>query len=132
MKIYKQRYYQENKIHCQRYYQEHKEEHREYSRRNYQEIRKKAMLTVGRGILECSAGCGCDDMRFLEINHINGGGNKELKNIRGNVNFYRKIYHGEIKTENLNLLCRVCNTRHFCELKAGTTLPYTISFNNKH
>lgn len=65
------------------------------------------------------ANCGCDDKRFLEINHIQGGGNKELKNGKNANVFMWNIYKGRRKTGDLNLLCRVCNAFHYLELKFG-------------
>jgi len=55
------------------------------------------------------ANCGCDDIRLLEINHINGGGNKELLKGKGSNSFAWDIYMGRRKTDDLNLLCRPCN-----------------------
>ena len=52
--------------------------------------------------------CGCNDVRFLEINHINGGGREEFRN-RKNLLVYNDIVQGRRTTKDLNILCRVCN-----------------------
>jgi len=63
--------------------------------------------------------CGCNDIRFLEINHKNGGGCKEAKALPGGVRFYRAIIYGRRKTEDLELLCKPCNNIHYLEQKYG-------------
>ena len=59
--------------------------------------------------------CGCDDTRFLEVNHIKGGGRKEQKGLKKkdhniSTNFVMLIHKGKRGVEDLNLLCRVCNS----------------------
>ena len=69
--------------------------------------------------------CGCDDIRLLEINHKNGGGKKDWgSNPRL---FYRDICKGIRKTDDLELLCKVCNAWHALELKYGK-LPYNVTY----
>ena len=52
--------------------------------------------------------CGFSDPRALQIDHIKGGGKKELATFRGNFrNFYRKVLTGEI--DHVQLLCANCN-----------------------
>ena len=62
--------------------------------------------------------CGCSVPEFLEINHINGNGSKEFK-IAGGSSFYRQIIKGERSTNDLNILCKVCNAAYFLERKTG-------------
>jgi len=64
--------------------------------------------------LKCAM-CGCDDTRFLEVNHIKGGGVKEriaYKNEKHNEshNMILLIHNGKRGLEDLNLLCRACNS----------------------
>lgn len=80
-----------------------------------------ALTKVGKGILKCS-NCKCDNHNLLEINHINGGGRKEGLFGKKMVD---AIISGRRDTDDLNLLCRVCNTLHYVELKYGK-LPYKI------
>lgn len=61
--------------------------------------------------------CGCDDIKFLEINHKDGGGGKEYRNRY--YQFYQDVMSGKRKTEDLELLCRPCNHIHYLEMKYG-------------
>mgnify|MGYP001563907046 CR=1 FL=1 len=74
----------------------------------------KAIQLVGKGVLACKR-CGCADLRVLEINHKNLNGRRELKLIGSGMTFYRKIITGIRKTDDLELLCKVCNNAHYCE-----------------
>lgn len=71
--------------------------------------------------------CGCDKQELLEINHKNGGGTKEVQRGKKGVKFYWDIYMGRRKTDDLEILCRVCNAKHYLELKYGK-LPYRITY----
>lgn len=74
--------------------------------------KRRAMELIGE--VKCR-NCGCDEIDFLEFNHIGGGGCKE----------YRKNGHGmvhQLLTENrgtdgLEILCRVCNALDYLERK---------------
>lgn len=81
--------------------------------------------------------CGCTDIRFLEINHKNGGGNKESigngsrsnrKGLMG-TDWYHAIITGKRKTDDLELLCRPCNHIHFLEQKYGEKIPLKVKWN---
>ena len=54
--------------------------------------------------------CGFDDVRALQIDHVNGGGVKELgyKNRISRMPYYRKILR-EISSGKYQLLCANCN-----------------------
>lgn len=91
----------------------------------YTERRIKLLSIVSNNNIVC-ARCGCKDIRLLEINHKNGGGNKELRNRESK--FLTNILTGKRKTDDLELLCKVCNAWHYLELKYGK-LPYKISYN---
>jgi hypothetical protein len=76
---------------------------------NQAKERQKERRLVVIGILgsKC-AKCGFDDYRALQIDHINGNGNKERKdNKRNNYSAIKKILAGE--TKNYQLLCANCN-----------------------
>ena len=77
--------------------------------------------------IECIR-CGCNDIRFLEINHINGGGGKEAKIRRFGI--VKSILLHERDTDDLELLCRPCNHIHYLELKFGEKIPLKVVFNN--
>lgn len=63
--------------------------------------------------------CGCDDMRLLEINHKNGGGNTEMQKGKNSNQFYAAILKGERPVDDLELLCKPCNAIHYLETKYG-------------
>ena len=96
--------------------QRRKEEPTESNRNN----RKSALLLVGNGNVKCE-NCGCDDVRFLEINHKNGNGNKELQKGKMSNKFYWDITMLRRKTNDLNILCKVCNNLYALEMKYGKT-----------
>ena len=105
----------------------HKQYFQEYGKQYTQLIKRRAMQMVGNDRIECVR-CGCNDIRLLEINHVNGGGAKDHKNTGlGGFNFYRAIVKGLRKTDDLDIHCRVCNALHYLELKYGR-LDYDIHF----
>lgn len=77
-----------------------------------QKLRLKAMGCIGGSIC---ASCGCDDLRILEINHINGGGNKSMKDRSNTKQLYRKIIKHVNPTSEYNVLCRPCNALHYVQ-----------------
>ena len=97
------------------YWREHREEHRIYRMKK----RLKALRKVsGEDVPKC-INCGCDDVRFLEINHINGGGYKEKKEAGGTGYVFKNILNGTRKTDDLNVLCKVCNGLDALKRKYG-------------
>lgn len=106
-----------NKIFCSlRCYNEYGKIHRLYEspRERNRTIR---LMKVSNGNLICSR-CGCNNVRILEINHINGDGNKERKN-QPHDKLYKDILSGKRTIKDLNLLCRLCNQAHFVKLRYG-------------
>jgi hypothetical protein len=80
-------------------------------------------------------GCGCPDLRVLEIHHKNGHGAKEIRHARKEgVNLYRiqtqnlchAIVKGRRKTDDLEILCKVCNAKHYVERRFG--VRYKVEF----
>lgn len=81
-------------------------------------VRLKALSKI-QNDMKCVR-CGCDDYRFLEINHKNGIKTNEDRKMRNSSHiFYRNIIKGERKTDDLELLCRPCNHIHYLESKFG-------------
>jgi hypothetical protein len=95
----------------------HKEEMVQYNMQRRLRDKIKAVKIVGRGKVQC-AGCPCNDIRVLDINHINGGGRDAHQNIRG-ADFYRAISSGKRGIDDLNILCKNCNWIHYLELIRG-------------
>jgi len=94
----------------------------EYNKLKKQRYRNKALEQIDPN-LKCKR-CGCDDIRFLEINHINGGGGKEHK--KENTPIANQILHRGRSTHDLELLCRPCNNIHYLELKYKRPLPMQV------
>jgi len=78
----------------------------------YNNRKLKALKIVGEPKCEI---CGCDELDFLEFNHINGNGCKDWKNNKG-VPMMDRVIAGR-NTNDLNILCRICNAKDFLERK---------------
>jgi len=94
--------------------------HKEYHQKN----RLEAFAKIDPA-MKC-VNCGCDDTRFLEINHIKGGGWKERRSLKKkdpnvSIDFVLLIQRGKRDVEDLNLLCRVCNSIDHLERVHGKT-----------
>lgn len=98
-----------------------KEKDRQYTR----ELRLIVLRKISGVVNPYCSRCGCDDLRLLEVNHKNGGGCKEIRKKRWRK-FYQDIKLGRRPTDDLNVLCRVCNARDYLERKYGEPLPYNI------
>jgi len=117
-------YYQKNSgdviLRTKRNYEKNIVKYQQYHKNSYAKIRLETLAKVDPA-LKCAM-CGCDDTRFLEVNHINGGGIKEHnKRGDGNHNMILLIYSGKRGIENLNLLCRACNSLDHLERVHGKT-----------
>lgn len=88
-------------------------------------LRRRVLAVVARGGSIVCASCGCNDIKLLEVNHVNGGGNREYQHGLRSMKFYYSIVKLERSVEDLNLLCKVCNARHALELRYGKQ-PYQI------
>ena len=95
-----------------------KEKFNETMRKIMRKYRINALKIVGKGNIKCS-NCGCDKVEILEINHIKGGGCKELNKGKDSYKFYKNIIKGSRNTDDLNILCHVCNHAYFVKQKYG-------------
>lgn len=68
---------------------------------HYERLKASAFTKLGGKCVKC----GIDDVRVLQIDHINGGGTRESK-LRGNLFAYRRVINGD---SDLQLLCANCN-----------------------
>lgn len=57
-------------------------------------------------------GCQCDDIFVLSINHVNGGGRKEVAYKVNPRALYRDILSGQRQTSDLDIRCHNCNIRY--------------------
>jgi hypothetical protein len=78
------------------------------------------------------ANCGCDNPEILEINHMNGGGKAEMRLKYHNIFrvFLDDIILGTRPTNDLNLLCRVCNALHYVQKVLGIE-GFTVKFDKR-
>lgn len=87
-----------------KYYQKHKEQIRFKAIEKRKKIRFMILEKLGG---KCS-NCGIDDFRVLQIDHVNGGGVREIKNFGGrNQEFFNNILND--KSGKYQLLCANCN-----------------------
>ena len=87
-------------------------------------LRGKAIEKLGGPVC---INCGCTVSKILEINHINGGGRKELKKYKNYHSFFRAIINEKVNIRDFNILCRVCNAKHYVENELGIK-GYKIKF----
>ena len=128
LKLKSKEYYEKNKEvinqKASRYAKENVTRIKKYHKEYYQKIRLEVLARIDPD-MKCSM-CGCDDTRFLEVNHIKGGGRKEQQRFKeeshnSNQNIIMLIHKGKRGVEDLNLLCRVCNSIDHLERKYGKT-----------
>ena len=137
-KAYREKNKEKIKIRRKEYYQKNKEaiiqKSKKYAQENNVSIKKYLKGYHGKNRLEVlakidptmkCANCGCDDTRFLEINHIKGGGKKEQKKLGASQNLVSLIQQGKRGTDDLNLLCRPCNALDHLERVNGKT-PFRV------
>ena len=121
-------WYQKNSeaviLRTKRYHDENLVWYTEYHKNWYQKIRLEVLARVDPA-MKCAI-CGCDDTRFLEVNHIKGGGVKEREGYKDgghklSHNMILLIFNGKRNLEDLNLLCRACNSIDHLERVYGDT-----------
>lgn len=101
-----------------------------HSRDTTSKLKRRVFAIISESATPKCVNCGCDDIRLLEVNHINGSGAVEYKT-RGSANFYRDISMLRRNTDGLELLCRVCNAKHYLELKYGK-LPLEVIWSGQN
>ena len=74
-------------------------------KRSYLNRKLKAFNVIGEA--KCNR-CGCDELAFLEFNHINGNGCKEWRDNKGRP-MMDMILTNKRKTDDLEIVCRICN-----------------------
>lgn len=84
---------------------EYKKQQLKLARLRYFELRTQVVKGYG-GKCFC---CGENKLEFLVINHVNGGGNKERKQITSYRSFITKIIKDNFPNK-YNLLCHNCNS----------------------
>lgn len=84
--------------------QEHVLERRSYMKARVQE-KKELVLRHYGGACTC---CGEEEIKFLCLDHQNGGGNKHRKEVGGGTTFYAWIIRNNFP-EGFQVLCHNCN-----------------------
>lgn len=75
-------------------------------RGKYRELRLAVLDVLGNKCVKC----GFADERALQLDHIEGGGNKQRKGPKfNNYRYYLDIVEGRISLATLQLLCANCN-----------------------
>lgn len=94
-------------------------------RKEYCKQYRKKLLQKINADVTCQR-CGCNDFDCLEINHKNGGGSKEIKTHGGSMQLHHAIRRGDRKTDDLELLCRPCNSIDHLERKLNRKIPLHV------
>jgi len=82
----------------------------------YQELKKEVFNVLGN---ECVK-CGFIDKRALQIDHINGGGYQEIKNLSARQRYYNVLKSVKLKENKYQLLCANCNwIKRFTDKEGG-------------
>lgn len=102
----KRDYYHRNPEHIKELLATHKTQRRIYMAKRYQELKRKVLGHYSNNAYKCIR-CGFGDFRALEIDHIDGGGSKHRREIRGN------LYYWLIKNKfpiGFQVLCSNCQS----------------------
>ena len=92
---------------------------KEYNLRSPRFIRIKALVTLGGKCVKC----GFTDYRALQIDHIEGGGHKEI--LKHRKQMYGRIARGEHDKTKYQLLCANCNwIKRYEKNEAGIRSDY--------
>lgn len=90
------------------YHEKMLEKSRNYQNNRNRTLRAEVIKKLGGKCVKC----GCDVYEVLEINHINGGGQKDMSR---KAQFYLEILNE--KRKDIELTCKVCNIIHWLEYK---------------
>lgn len=91
-----------------------REKKRDINKKRWDELRLSALSAYGGPIC---AGCGCDEATILEIDHVDGGGNKHRAEI-GQSNLYLWLKQNNYPP-GFRILCPTCNKKAHRGLPLG-------------
>lgn len=98
------KYNREHRVQQKQYRQDHEEEIKKQRKEYYQKLKLMVLAKLGNKCVRC----GFSDVRTLQIDHVYGYGNKELRELGFNRSkFYKKVLADT--EENYQLLCANCN-----------------------
>lgn len=102
---------------------------RKSMKRRYGKMRLEALQIVSGSVKPKCSNCGCALIELLEINHMYGGGNKERRQRNYKCKpFYADIVNGKRRTDDLDVLCGVCNRAHYIERISPIPIKFDIKF----
>lgn len=113
---YRKKYPEKRKEITRRHYQKHREEVLIKTRERAFKLRMKVLRALGGKCVYC----GFSDFKALEIDHVEGGGNKEIRSLHR----YAYLNHvlSEVKkgSRKYQLLCSNCNSiKRYEKMKIG-------------
>lgn len=113
---------EKRKAAAKRHYKNRIEWFKERDKNKTSKLRLKVLNKISNNNIKC-VNCGCNIVKIIEINHINGGGAFERYKIYKNDprRFYRDILHGRRTCEDLDLRCKVCNILYDVETRLKVT-----------
>jgi hypothetical protein len=85
----------------------HKEQRKITCQRNRQKIRLEVLSHYSNGAMKCVC-CGEAEIKFLSIDHINGGGNQHRKQTVRGTDFYLWLRRNNFP-DGYQVLCHNCN-----------------------
>jgi hypothetical protein len=119
------KYYRTHQKEVINYRSRSREQRKFYRQEHWYKLKMQAYLILGNKCSNpnCAVPGGMTDIRALQVDHINGGGTKEIRNF-GNDYIYRKIIDGK---KGYQLLCANCNwiKRHLNNEKGVYHKDYT-------
>jgi len=88
---------------CREWRRKHSERTKELYQKYYLRLKVKVIEKLGGKCVRC----GFSDPRTLQIDHVHGGGVKEIKMLKNRRNFLKKVLAD--KEGNYQMLCANCN-----------------------
>jgi hypothetical protein len=126
-KRYSQEHPEQRRATRRRWRKNHPDRSAAQVRRKRARVRDIALRRIAGGVPRC-AGCGCTDVRLLEVNHKNGGGRTEHRKLGAGV-LVRLVARGKRAIDDLDLRCKVCNALHAIGLKfPGAEEEFTVTW----
>lgn len=99
----------DTKDRCKKYYKQNKKYMGEYHKKKADNLRKDILFHYSNGIMKCAL-CGYDNVLALCIDHINGGGLKQRRELKitGGTQFFRWLKKNNYP-KGYRVLCMNCN-----------------------
>lgn len=117
------RHHESRKARLHANYQKNGAKYRETANRVNQRLRVAALQKLGGECVRCDV----TDPRFLQFNHIHGGGRKHYETIHDWSKFYEQILRGDLGKETFDVRC--ANHNRLYEYEVGRrvwVLPTTV------